>query len=145
MGSVSVVSLKLVRERTVSYRGRAVVESSQASALFRELIGDLDRESVWVACLDSKARVCCVSQVSMGTINASLVHPREVYKVALLANAASIILAHNHPSGDPAPSLDDMIITDRLEKSGEALGIKFNDHIILGEDSYYSFADEGKL
>lgn len=145
MGSVSVVSLRLVRERTVTYQTKTVVDSTQACALFRELIGDLDRESVWVACLDSKARVCCVSQVSIGTVNASLVHPREVYKVALLANAASIILAHNHPSGDPTPSLDDMIITDKLEKSGDALGIKFNDHLILGDESYYSFADEGKL
>jgi DNA repair protein RadC len=74
-----------------------------------------------------------------------LVHPREVFKVAMLANAACVVLAHNHPSGDPTPSPDDVALTDRLVRAGELLGVKVLDHLILGDEAYYSFKEKGMV
>ena len=83
--------------------------------------------------------------VSVGSLTASLVHPREVFKVAILANAAAIICCHAHPSGDPTPSAEDTAITQRLREAGELLGIGLLDHVVFGDDRYVSFADEGLL
>ena len=83
---------------------------------------------------------------SIGTLTASIVHPREVFKVACVGNASGIIVLHNHPSGDPLPSDEDKRITGRLEEAGRVLGIPLLDHIIIGrEDGYHSFADAGAL
>ena len=87
--------------------------------------------------LYGKNRITAINTVSIGTLPSSLVHPREVFKPAILTNAASIILAHDHPSGDPMPSEDDLNITCRLKAAGELLGISVLDHIIIGY-SYYS-------
>lgn len=84
-------------------------------------------------------------EVHRGTINTSLVHPREVFKRALLNNASDIIVAHNHPSGDPNPSKEDIQITKRLKEAGNLLGINLLDHIIVGEDKYISFKEKGVL
>ncbi|MDT8444359.1 MAG: JAB domain-containing protein [Desulfuromonadales bacterium] len=81
----------------------------------------------------------------MGSLNASIVHPREVYKAALLSSAAAVIFIHNHPSGDTAPSREDIEITKRLKDAGELLGIRVLDHLIVGEAGYYSFANDGIL
>jgi DNA repair protein RadC len=89
--------------------------------------------------LDAKNRICCVDEVSIGSLNQAIVHPREVFKTALLSSAAAIILLHNHPSGDPTPSREDIEITKRLKKAGEVLGIILIDHIIIGEH-YVSLA-----
>lgn len=94
--------------------------------------------------LDGKNRICCVDEVSVGSLNQSVVHPREVYKTALLSSAAAIILVHNHPTGDPAPSREDIEITRRLREAGEILGVKLLDHIIIG-DSFLSFVGQGLL
>lgn len=94
--------------------------------------------------LDGKNRIVCVDLVSIGSLNQSIVHPRETFKNSLLSSAASIILLHNHPTGDPTPSSEDLAITRRLKEAGELLGIKVLDHIILGE-TYYSFAERGHL
>lgn len=94
--------------------------------------------------LDGKNRICCVDEVSVGSLNQSVVHPREVFKTALLSSAAAIILMHNHPSGDPAPSREDIEITKRLKEAGELIGVKVLDHIIIG-DSFHSFASQGLL
>lgn len=77
--------------------------------------------------------------VSIGSLNASIVHPREVFRCAILESAASLILVHNHPSGDPTPSDDDIRITQRLSEAGELVGIPLVDHVVLGDDAYYSF------
>ena len=84
-------------------------------------------------------------EVHRGTINTSLVHPREVFKRALLNNASNIIVAHNHPSGDPNPSKEDIQITERLKEAGNLLGINLLDHIIVGEDKYISLKEKGVL
>jgi DNA repair protein RadC len=81
--------------------------------------------------------------VSVGSLSASLVHPREAFKVAILANAASVILVNNHPSGDPEPSPEDSRVTDRLKRGGELLGIPVLDHVVIDDGRYHSFADGG--
>lgn len=94
--------------------------------------------------LDGKNRICCVDEVSVGSLNQSVVHPREVFKTALLSSAASLILVHNHPTGDSTPSREDISITSRLKEAGEIIGVKLLDHIIIG-DSFLSFASQGLL
>ncbi len=94
--------------------------------------------------LDSKNRLLCLEIVSVGSLNASIVHPREVYKSALLSSAAAIVFVHNHPSGDPTPSREDMELTSRLKDASDLLGIRLLDHVIIG-NRHYSFADTGIL
>jgi len=94
--------------------------------------------------LDGKNRIVCIDEVSVGSLNQSIVHPREVFKTALLSSAAAIVLIHNHPSGDPLPSREDREITRRLKEGGDLLGIRVLDHIIVG-DSYMSFVEQGLL
>jgi DNA repair protein RadC len=95
--------------------------------------------------LDSKNKIQCVDLCSTGSLTASIVHPREIFKTALLSSAAAMIFLHNHPSGDPTPSREDIEITTRLREAGELLGIRILDHIIVCEDSYVSFTDRGLL
>ena len=95
--------------------------------------------------LNTKNIVTGYFEVHRGTINSSLVHPREVFKRALLNNANSIMVAHNHPSGDPNPSKEDIQITERLKEAGNLLGINLLDHIIVGEDKYISLKEKGVL
>lgn len=94
--------------------------------------------------LDGKNRILCMEEVSVGSLNQSIVHPREVFKSACLSSAAAIVLIHNHPSLDPAPSREDREITRRLKEAGELLGIRVLDHIIVGS-SYFSFVEMGLL
>ena len=94
--------------------------------------------------LDGKNRIVCMDRISVGSLNQSIVHPREVFKTALLSSAAAIILLHNHPTGDPTPSREDMAITRRLSEGGEILGIKILDHIIIGE-TFTSFVSQGLM
>lgn len=94
--------------------------------------------------LDGKNRIVAIDVVSIGSLNQSIVHPREVFKTALLTSAAAILLLHNHPSGDPTPSREDLEITRRLKEAGDLLGIRILDHCIIG-DSYMSFVGRGLL
>jgi DNA repair protein RadC len=105
----------------------------------------LDREAFVSLLLDQKNRVSGVQVVSVGSLCASLVHPREVFKAAILANAAAVIVIHNHPSGDPTPSREDREITARLRACGETLGIPLIDHVVVAADGYRSFAELGLL
>ena len=95
--------------------------------------------------LDGKNRVICCDLVSIGSLNQSIVHPREVFKTACLSNAAAVILIHQHPTGDPSPSSEDIAITRRLKEAGEIMGIKILDHIIVGDGEYLSFVERGLL
>jgi DNA repair protein RadC len=95
--------------------------------------------------LDSKNRRIGVNMVSQGSLSTSVVQPREVSKAAIVANSAAVILLHNHPSGDPAPSREDRKCTARLNQAGTMLGIRVLDHVICGESDYFSFADAGCL
>jgi DNA repair protein RadC len=95
--------------------------------------------------LDVRCRVIRTALLSVGTIDATTVHPREVFREATVAGASSVVLFHNHPSGDPAPSPDDVRLTARLVRAGEVMGIDVIDHLILADDRYYSFRESGGL
>ncbi|MDF0668780.1 MAG: JAB domain-containing protein [Nitrospira sp.] len=109
----------------------------------RQVFAGLDREQFLVCCLDAKHGIIGVNIVSIGSLTVSIVHVREVFKPAILLNACAIIAAHNHPSGDPTPSQEDRALTTRLREAGDLLGIRLLDHLILGDDRHYSFADQG--
>jgi len=99
-----------------------------------------DQEVVRVLILDSKLKVITHADVSIGTANASIAHPRDIFKKAIINNGVSIILVHNHPSGNPTPSNQDYDLTETVKKSGEILDIKMLDHIIIGKNKFFSFA-----
>ena len=137
MGSMRI---ELVREAPI--KKCQLLTPEDVCNLLHERVRKLDREHFFVIPLTGKNQVIGINLVSMGSLTDSIAHPREVFKAAILANAASVILAHNHPSGDPTPSQDDKAITIRLKQAGDILGIKVNDHIILGEGkAYYSFLE----
>ncbi len=112
---------------------------------FREEFTALDREFFFMITLDSKNRTIGYHTISMGSLSSSVVHPREVFKPAILENSAAVIFLHNHPSGDPAPSMEDRECTKRLTAAAKILGIRVLDHVIFGETEYFSFADAGIL
>lgn len=103
------------------------------------------KEHFGVILLNTKNHILGYKDVSIGSLNASIVHPREVFIEAILAHAASIILTHNHPSGDPRPSREDLAVTDRLYKSGNILDIPVLDHIIIGTGQYISLKEKGMI
>jgi len=138
--------LLLVKDGTVPTTwDRQLRQSRDVADLMGPLAANLDREHFWLLALDGKNRVTALHVVSVGSLTAALVHPREVFVAAILAKAASIVLVHNHPSGDPSPSAEDLALTKRLCEVGDLVGIKVLDHLVLGEDSFRSFADEGLL
>ena len=112
---------------------------------FREEFTALDREFFFMITLDSKNRTIGYHTISMGSLSSSVVHPREVFKPAILENSAAIVFLHNHPSGDPAPSREDRECTNRLTAAAKILGIRVLDHIVFGQTDYFSFADAGLL
>jgi DNA repair protein RadC len=112
---------------------------------FHPMLRDVKHEIFKVVLLDAKNTVLKEMTVSEGSLTLSIVHPREVFALAVRESAAGVIFLHNHPSGDPTPSLEDRRLTDRLVAAGNVLGIRVLDHVILGEDRYVSFADEGWL
>ena len=119
---------------------------SPAKALpYLEKIRAMDRECFVGIYLNTRGQVLATELISMGTLSASLVHPREVFKVALLMNAAAIIVAHNHPSGGTMPSSEDKDATRRLCRAGELLGVPVMDHLIVAKDGHYSFKENGAL
>ena len=125
---------------------RQVRQSKDVADLMAPLVANLDREHFWVLLLNGKNVVGGLNLVSIGSLTAALVHPREVFVGALLGKAASIVLVHNHPSGDPTPSAEDLALTKRLCEVGDLVGIKVLDHIVLGEGgTFRSLADEGLL
>lgn len=119
---------------------------SDAVALVNEYIMDEDREILLVVVLNTKNCVTAIHRCHMGTLNASLASPRDVFKTALMNNAAALILAHNHPSGDVAPSPEDLKLTNLMVEAGQLLQIEILDHIIVGwKDGYYSFKENALI
>ena len=118
---------------------QSVVKAIRAS------IKDKAKEHFKLILLDTRNKIIGISTISIGTLNASLVHPREIFKEAIIHNSASVVLAHNHPSGDPEPSDEDLTITKRLVKSGKILGIEVIDHIIIGKTGFSSFKERGLI
>lgn len=122
--------------------GEAFSKSHQVFDHFKIRLASLPQEMFFAVTLDNKHRIIKEHLISVGTINQSIVHPREVFAPAIELRAAAIILIHNHPSGEPTPSSQDIAITKRLVEVGEVVGIKVLDHVIIGCDCYYSFVDE---
>lgn len=112
---------------------------------FKDLVGDKKQEYFYTVYVDTKGRYIDKKCLFVGTINNSIVHPREIFKEAYLLSANGIICIHNHPSGDPTPSKEDVMITRKINEIGMIHGIKLIDHIIVGMDSYYSFYEDNKL
>jgi DNA repair protein RadC len=151
LGAAKTASLSAAFElgrRSLSQREdrRASFRSSQdVAARFLPLCRNLKREVFRIAILDSAHRLIRARTVTVGTLNLALVHPRDVFREAIVENAAALVLLHNHPSGDPAPSKEDCLLTHQLVGAGEALSLPVLDHIILGHDRYFSFADSRRL
>jgi len=125
--------------------GDAIRGPADVHRHFHQRLRDARREHFMVLLLDGRQRVMSESQVSQGTLTASLVHPREVFRTAVQAAAAAIVLVHNHPSGDPSPSLEDREVTHRLVAAGDVLGIRVVDHVVVADSGFYSFKDRGDL
>lgn len=145
--AIDIITVQMVKERRFLYGGNRLTTPDQAARAFAEILGNPDREYFVALLVDGKNRISGLHVVSEGTLNQSLVHPREVYKAAILANSAAIILAHNHPTGDVTPSKEDREITRRLKEAGDLLGIRVLDHIIVDTDSGISssFVEMGLL
>jgi DNA repair protein RadC len=135
----------LVKESLAHSSPVTIRDSQSAYRLLQPLFDGLDREHFIVVGLDAKHAVIGINTVSMGSVTLSIVHPREVFKPVILMNASAVLLAHNHPSGDPTPSQEDHALTGRLKDAGELLGIAVLDHLVLGDGRYHSFADHGTL
>ncbi len=113
--------------------------------IFIPLLKDEQKEKFLVVCLNSSNKIIKYEVISVGSLNASIVHPREVFKTAIENSAASILLIHNHPSGNPEPSKEDIAITKKLVESGTIIGITVVDHIILAGNKYLSFIEKGLI
>ena len=147
----------MLRELTVTYSvktttdgrpvpiARALRMPSEAAAAFVAVLAEEPVEVFAMLCLTTTHRVIAIHEVSRGTLDSVLVHPREVFKAALLANAAAIIVGHNHPSGDPTPSPEDLALTRRLVQVGDILGIPVLDHVVVGDGCSISFKETGRL
>lgn len=141
--SLQLYRLHMVRDGELTYD--PVTHPGEANRTIREitetLLDGLDREAGIVIALDSRNRPIGGHVVSVGTLSASLVHPREVFKFGILANAASLIFAHNHPSGDASPSQDDIDMSRRLVKAGDIIGIDVLDSLITGHGTFLSLKE----
>jgi DNA repair protein RadC len=125
--------------------GQPLRSSEDVFRHFRDNLEKEKRELFYVVLLNNKNRKMREVKVSEGSLTASLVHPREVYNPVIRESAAAVIFVHNHPSGDPAPSQEDIEITRRLKEVGEVMGVRVLDHVVIGHDRYFSFSDRGML
>ncbi|OGQ83275.1 MAG: hypothetical protein A3F90_10820 [Deltaproteobacteria bacterium RIFCSPLOWO2_12_FULL_60_19] len=125
--------------------GDALRSSEDVFRHFGERLVKEKREIFYVVLLNNKNRKIREVKISEGSLTASLVHPREVYNPVIRESAAAVIFVHNHPSGDPTPSPEDLEITRRLKEVGEVMGIRVLDHVVVGHDRYFSFSDRGVL
>ena len=140
-------TVSLVREPAIYPRGEHVHEASEvelvARAIYRGL--DADKEHFVLLALNNKNRINGFKVISTGSMTTTLVHPREVWRAALHFAACGVVFIHNHPSGDPSPSPEDIDITKRLKEVGDVMGVRILDHIVLGDEKIFSFNDRGML
>lgn len=142
---INIVSIKMVKESSFLYQTRTISSPKDAYEMIKEQLEGLDREQFIIACLNTKNEPTNITVVSVGTLNKAIVHPREVFKTAILSNASSIMAFHNHPSGDTTPSQHDIELTQRLYEAGNLLGIKLVDHLIIGDGTFTSLKEQGYL
>jgi DNA repair protein RadC len=145
------VTISLVRDSEFATGLPEVASPQSVAALMQTTCEALDREAFYVLLLNTRNQVIAVHPVSMGSLNSSIVHPRETFKAAIISGAAAIICVHNHPSGDPTPSREDIAITSRLKEVGELIGIPVFDHVVMGiaahggSPSFLSFKEKGLM
>jgi DNA repair protein RadC len=138
--------VRLVREPgTEVQRAERIRGPSDVHRLLLPRVQLLDVEAFYVVCLGTQSQLRVIEELTRGTLNSSLVHPREVFRCAILAGAAGIIVAHNHPSGDPTPSADDRAVTRQVVDAGRLIDIPVYDHVVIAGERYVSFADAGLL
>jgi len=140
----------VIRELEVKYKNKnkKVVPASSPEAVWKFLLPEIEnaaKESFFVLGLDNRNNVHFWEKVSTGIVDQTIVHPREVFVPMLLCGCSSIIIAHNHPAGSLKASAEDLVITERIKKAGEILGIKLLDHVILISESYYSLKENNQL
>ncbi|WP_429995929.1 RadC family protein [Metabacillus fastidiosus] len=140
---VNIVIVKLVKESSLLYKDRCVRSPEDGYQLLKQFLGEVDREYFIIVCLDTKNQPTAINICHIGSLNASIVHPRECFKPAILSNAASILVGHNHPSGQAAPSREDIEVTKRLVEAGKIIGIDVLDHIIIGDNQFVSLKEKG--
>lgn len=138
------VRVALVADAVKPY-GEPITRAEDVWAMLRPQVSTWDRERFITLALDTAHRLLGIEEVSVGTLNSATVHPREVFKSLILANAHSFICVHNHPSQDLTPSSEDANVTERLANAGNLMGIRLLDHIIVCADSFYSFQASGRL
>ena len=136
--------MRVVREQPeLPFPKPRISAPNDIHGLLQRQLAYQDREIFCIVVLDARNQVLGVNTVSIGSVSASIVHPREVFRPAILMGASSIILSHCHPSGDPSPSKDDIELTRRLLKAGEILGIEVLDHIIIADTQFLSLKEKG--
>lgn len=145
MKRIQIVSIQQVREKSLMVERKQISAPKIAAEIFETFLGSIDREAFVVGMLDTKNQINSLNLVSIGTLNSTIAQPREVFKAAILSNAASIIICHNHPSGNPQPSREDINTTRTIQEAGKLLKIPLLDHIILGYNSFCSFKEDGLL
>ena len=142
---IKVKSLE-IREIEYSYEKRPKISGmDDVIKAVKPMIADQNKEFFIALYLNTKNGIIKQEVVSVGSLNANVVHPREVFRTACMVSALSIIVAHNHPSGDPAPSREDIEITKKLAEAGKMIGIELLDHVILGQNRNYGFKESGML
>lgn len=147
MKYVSVVKMQLVKESRVLFDAK-VSSPAVVAKMIKQMTDGSDRELVYVVSVDSKNKPIATELVSMGGVNSSIIDVGNIFKHALLSNAVGVIIAHNHPSGDVTPSVEDIRVTKRIEEAGKILNLPLLDHVIVGDmetDVYYSFLENGRL
>jgi len=133
------------RHQKPSLAGATFCSSGDVASYYQPRMKDLKKETFRCALLDTKNKIIKDEVVSIGSLTASIVHPRDTYKAAVRESAAAVIFIHNHPSGDIKPSQEDILLTRRLVQAGEVLGIQVLDHIIIGDGRHFSFRDNGLI
>jgi DNA repair protein RadC len=134
--NIDIVRVMLIKDSGNPYKTQRVRRSADVVNVAKNFLAGQDREVFITINIDNSSHINSIHVVSMGTLDATIIHPREVFKSAILSNAKSIILAHNHPSGNPNPSDDDNRITCKLFECGDMLGIEVLDHVIIGDGEY---------
>lgn len=138
---INILSVKLVREKHTIYGAKGITGPEELASIVKRFLADTDREVFLTVNFSTTNTINSIHIVSIGSLDRAMVHPREVFKAAILSNASSIALVHSHPSGNLNPSEEDVQITKKLVKCGEILDIKVVDHIIVSDDQHLSFAE----
>lgn len=146
--AAQIISTLELSKRISASKGESkmkITSPKDVTNILMEEMRYLKKEYFKIILLDTKNQIISINDISVGSLNSSIVHPREVFNVAIKRSSASIILVHNHPSGDPAPSKEDINVTKRLNQCGDIIGIKVLDHIIIGDGNYISLKEKSVI